>query len=982
MKPLKHILLIMFMFLGIKTWAQQVVLVQPSDKLELEADSYRGEIQWESSIDNESWSPIDGGTISPFEVTVNALPIYYRARIDEEGCESPHYSEVIEVLSSEDTKLWSDPTTWDGTLPLAGEDVVIDSHVILDVSTPALGELVINGQLSFDRKDLHLSAENIVVNGVLRIGTVGEPFEQEAIITLTGNDNSDGGSDRGIMVPGILELHGATPEVLWTRINQHVEAGSTNVELEEPVEWAPGGEVVLAPTDYYRAGLAQEAITQRVALTAVADNMLTIAEGSNSQRWGLLQYATLTGLSLDPSAQRVEPPFENSISSFTPTVLDERAEVGYLKRNIIIESPDDDLWNSVGFGVHIMIMPMGQAHVDGIQINRGGQLSHVRRYPFHWHNLSYEGLTEIGDALGQYFRNSVINESSQRGVVIHGTNGLHIENNIIYNVQGHGIFLEDAVERRNVIERNLVLMIRNPPGNTQLKNHEQDLNGDSGSSAFWITNPDNIITNNAAADCAGFGYWLAFTTQPWGDRIGFKHPAGHVYRPDREKFRVFENNVAHSVKFRGIMLDLVQADEEGNLKGSQYYSTSNGLDPSYPYPHLERFTLSECTIYKTAHNAFWDRSTWPNTFGFAVADNCGRSFAGAGAEGIIERCLVVGTSLNHEMNDTGRDVLGWTDFYREPNGMTNPGEVPVAFASYHHTFITRDNVVIEFPLVPGKRSGTFDLGDYYIRGFEKGHLRNKGNLLINSHPGYKASSPDPWYTFSSAVWDPHGVWGEEGRYLVDDHPFLTHGKTVVVLDPSSEAVGAVSVEGPFYSIRGFVLYGVGENLPQNQPYSDFWPIHVRRLSNTLTEDATWSVTASTKDDLFGHMKDAVLSPDGIYELTFPGQDAPRDFSMLVDNMMETSDLQVIGVQFDRDVTNVYVGMEAYGNAEYYEAVNSLDEVRNSQGATYWRDPNNDLLWVKLRGGIWQYYATTFEEDPPPTFEDITYEQLTFFIRPQ
>jgi hypothetical protein len=48
--------------------------------------------------------------------------------------------------------LWSDPTSWDsGKIPVKGDDTIIKSGVnmILDISTPLLNSLVINGALTF-----------------------------------------------------------------------------------------------------------------------------------------------------------------------------------------------------------------------------------------------------------------------------------------------------------------------------------------------------------------------------------------------------------------------------------------------------------------------------------------------------------------------------------------------------------------------------------------------------------------------------------------------------------------------------------------------------------------------------------------------------------------------------------------------------------------------------------------------------------------
>src|SRR5262245_24461012 len=64
---------------------------------------------------------------------------------------------------------WSDPASWPNRkVPAAGEKVTIDSgkEVILDVSTPALAGLTINGKLSFaNTADLELTTEWIMLHG-------------------------------------------------------------------------------------------------------------------------------------------------------------------------------------------------------------------------------------------------------------------------------------------------------------------------------------------------------------------------------------------------------------------------------------------------------------------------------------------------------------------------------------------------------------------------------------------------------------------------------------------------------------------------------------------------------------------------------------------------------------------------------------------------------------------------------------------------
>ena len=93
--------------------------------------------------------------------------------------------------SSASARRWSDPATWpDKKVPAKDAVVTIDRdmNVVLDVNSPELHGLTINGKLSFaDDKDLELTTEWIMVHGELEIGTEAKPHTRQAIITLTDN---------------------------------------------------------------------------------------------------------------------------------------------------------------------------------------------------------------------------------------------------------------------------------------------------------------------------------------------------------------------------------------------------------------------------------------------------------------------------------------------------------------------------------------------------------------------------------------------------------------------------------------------------------------------------------------------------------------------------------------------------------------------------------------------------------------------------
>jgi len=103
-----------------------------------------------------------------------------------------------------------------------------------------------------------------------------------------------------------------------------------------------------------------------IGLAAASGDRLTLASGLAKPRWGVLQYVTSSGkmsLSPDPS---YSPP-----ASPAPSVLDERAAVGNLSRNIVIQGADDSAWQNSGFGAHVMIMELrSKVVIDSVELRR------------------------------------------------------------------------------------------------------------------------------------------------------------------------------------------------------------------------------------------------------------------------------------------------------------------------------------------------------------------------------------------------------------------------------------------------------------------------------------------------------------------------------------------------------------------------------------------------------------------------------------
>ena len=867
---------------------------------------------------------------------------------------------------------WSNPATWGGTLPGAGATVVIPAGrtIILDTNTASLGALDIQGTLTFADRDVALTAASIKLSGALNVGSATQRFVSKATITLTGAPvATNNGVARGIMVDGgKLALYGVAPSPVWTKLNDHAQAGSTSFTTADTLNWAAGSTIAVAPSDYYSI-----AETERLTLASTSTGKaLNTTAGIGKFRWGKLQYVTAAGMSLTPDATYTPPALP------APTVLDERAEVANLSRNIVVQSVDDNDWKANGFGVHLMVMNlMSKVVIDGVEFRRAGQAGVTGRYPIHWHMLSYAPTTGafIGDATGHVVRNSAIWNSSNRCVVLHATNGVTVQNNICQDIKGHAFFLEDAVERRNVFEGNLALMVRSPPANKLLQLHEGTVSN-GGPSGFWLTNPDNIVRNNSAGDASGLGFWLAYPRKALG------LSAAVPMLPDRLPHGAFEYNTAHSNKMPGVMLKFGPSDAAGNVGINIYSPTVDGSEDTGNTNELGnrvRFTLKGITSYKNLGGGYVNYASVPNYLEWVTADNVGVHFAGSTSQtATLQRGLMVGLSLN---NGTG--------YFKQW-----PYDPPSAFATYHSAVDMKDNTAVNFAFVEGKPSGMFKTDDYYLMPVEVGMVRNTNNRVINSSPGYRTLPPNldgqPFdmrnYTLAGAVWDANGYWGPKGNYWVYDYPFFTAGGNCQQVAPAGK--NGQSCDGQYYGILGFET---DYHTDRNTFFSSMQAI---RQDSNGNEIGRWVVADGTKDATKAIFRHFAARAGGRFVIRFPNDPLPKMISFNVVNAFRDTDSFLVGMPFDGAATaagytmagnNAYRfdakvsptnGMYASKYARYFKSAASLAEVTAGNGDLMWQDRANNMVWVRYRGGLG--YPLDFERIRPGSDADL-YRQTSVVL---
>jgi hypothetical protein len=873
-----------------------------------------------------------------------------------------------EIIPSVTTGLWSDPKTWGSAgVPADGANVSIPStaSIVLDQNLN-LGNLEIMGSLELKEQDLQLSVNNIMLHGTLRIGSAVKPFEHKATITLNASDpatDNMGMGTRGLLVMGgKLELYGKTPNLAWTKLADHAPDNSSILSLKDAVDWKVGDQIVVAPTDFYNDGnFTKTSETEQLEVSSVTGSTVSLRAPLAKFRFGKLQYATDSGMSLTPGTL-------NSPDPKVPSILDERAEVGNLTRNIVIQGANDDLWNTQGFGAHVMVMDKTSVvNINGVELRRMGQSGKFGRYPVHFHNLSYDATgKELGDTIMR-LENSSIHDTSQRCVVIHGSNGITIKNNICYDIKGHAMFLEDAVERRNTFEGNLILKVRQPV-KPLLKSEEKDHEGGN-SSGFWLTNPDNIVRGNVVADGVSHGYWLAYPTKVMGVNKNV-NLNGINARPDNLPFGVFEDNVAHTLPDNGVHIDNPPTSSDiGDTAGNKYVPTINGtLDD---YQHRLRFTLPRVTVYKTGSywgggGGIWNRNSNPDFLEWISADQQGGWFAGAGDRGLIAQSLLIGESLNNA-----------TKIYHDTP--------KAAIASYHSTFDITKNVLMNFPFVENAAndaSGAFKTNDYYITAVDKGLVRNPDNKLINSSPGRRVQPflSENW-TLAGALWDPHGYWGPKNNYWVYDTPFLTNDTTCVDVAPAGK--NGKSCAGPYYSVGDYLT-----DFDTNR-YSFKAPIEVTRYNNSGSSIGIWTVGDGNTAPKLGNMRHFAAFKNGRYALRFPGHDKPKDVSLTLGNFIRSDDSMILGVAFDGALTaTAFIGgrnstrtwdltnpQPFHSEARFMTAGADLNAVINDVNSkTFWHDKAGNIVWAKIQGGLYP-----INPNLDPTSDEVLYHNMEFVV---
>uniref|UniRef100_A0A674ISS1 PKHD1 ciliary IPT domain containing fibrocystin/polyductin n=1 Tax=Terrapene triunguis TaxID=2587831 RepID=A0A674ISS1_9SAUR len=438
---------------------------------------------------------------------------------------------------------WSKNSSWlDGHLPQDGANVTVErgQTLLLDTTTGILNLLHVKGGklLLAGPGPIEIHAHYILVSdgGKFQVGSPDKPLRDKAHIHLYGSFHSATffpyGAKFLAVRNGTVSMHGWVPEVVFTHLKSAACVNDSRIFLEEPVDWQPGDEVIVSgtgPGDTYR----QEEI---VTIEAVNNTELYLRSPlryphSSGEEWVHGQRFALKAVVALLSRRIV---VRGNLTRERMSHLRECAEAGVSgDASACLYKRSERMLGSRDMGAVVIVQAFqgedSHIHLEGVQFQHVGQAFQQQ----------LSALTIAGDA-HSYICSCSVWDSFGRGLSLSRTSELRVDNNVFYNILGHGILLDCKLFRAET-----VLLWWLEQGNRVRHNTVIGLSGTDGLSnietlspaGIYIRAPANQIEANTVC-AAGYGYF--FHLSPEG--------------PSQTPLLAFSKNTAHSCTRYGLLV--------------------------------------------------------------------------------------------------------------------------------------------------------------------------------------------------------------------------------------------------------------------------------------------------------------------------------------------------------------------------------------------------------------------------------------------
>ncbi|XP_053316454.1 fibrocystin [Spea bombifrons] len=399
--------------------------------------------------------------------------------------------------------LWSENSSWpSGHPPLDGDKVTVDTGhtLLLDTKTSLLTLLhVKGGKLIFvGSEPVHLRAHFIIIShgGLIQAGTQTEPFTGKAQITLYGSSFSPPLYPYGVKFlavrNGTLSLHGWVPKLIFTHLALEAFAYDTRLILKEPADWSVGDEVVICGVGFEGNRTQEEVFTiEKINATEITINpplrnsYKVIEQFVDGRMVYLRPVVALLSRNVVVEGNLTEPYMTHYWQLLA-------LQVRYISRCLYYSS--ERRLGSQDLGAALIVRSL-QNEPSRFQVS-GVRFEHMGK-GFQKH-LSGLNIIGNGNMSGSYIRRCTVLNSFARGLSISGVSHFKVEENVLYNIKGHGILLADPLVHDIEIKHNVMIRISSTD---TLSNTEM-----IAPAAVYIRAPFNTIEENIACH-AGYGFF-------------------------------------------------------------------------------------------------------------------------------------------------------------------------------------------------------------------------------------------------------------------------------------------------------------------------------------------------------------------------------------------------------------------------------------------------------------------------------------------
>jgi len=334
---------------------------------------------------------------------------------------------------------WSNPATWGGRVPTAGDAPVINAgHVVFADVDANIAGMQVAGALwySADKSVTIQSTRNVLVTGLLQMLSPTAAIVQTLRFTGINEANFSGGgmdpidSDIGLWVMGSgrLQLQGAD-KTSWTNVKGAIVSGPT-FNVNDADGWQPGDEIIITATgnganNFELKGLAEIA-NQSIYVSSVPPLKLG-------------DYVVKL-----KSAATAHPIINNLWT----------AEVGNLTRNVRIEGTATGMSHIFIRSTQPQVIKNVAFRYLGPRKDQGGSTAKeliLGRYGIHFHHC-------MDGSDGSVVEGCVMRDIGNHAYVPHVSNGIEMRDNIAYNCTEAPFWwdLPDATHRTKWVH-NLVI---------------------------------------------------------------------------------------------------------------------------------------------------------------------------------------------------------------------------------------------------------------------------------------------------------------------------------------------------------------------------------------------------------------------------------------------------------------------------------------------------------------------------------------------